>query len=77
MPASFPTRQVGSRMSLSWSRARAAFAAAAVFLAACSSPSDSPPGAACGEGRTLRAGFYAFFEPNGQPRLRANLESDS
>ena len=50
-------------MSLSWSRARAAFAAASVFLAACSSPSDSPPGAACGEGRVLQAGFYAFFEP--------------
>ena len=48
-------------MSLSWSRA--AFAAASVFLAACSSPSDSSSGAACGEGRTLRAGFYAFFEP--------------
>lgn len=50
-------------MSLSWSRARAAFAAASVFLAACSSPTDSPSGAACGEGRVLQAGFYAFFEP--------------
>lgn len=48
-------------MPLSWPRA--ASAAASVLLAACSSPSDSPSGAACGEGRELQAGFYAFFEP--------------
>ena len=48
-------------MPLSWPRA--ALAHASVLLAACSSPSDSPPGAACGEGRALQAGFYAFFEP--------------
>ena len=42
---------------------RSALAAASVFLAACSSPSDSPSGAACGDGEVLHAGFYAFFEP--------------
>ena len=47
-------------MSRFWSRATSA---ASLFLAACSSPSDSPPAAACGDGEVLRVGFYAFFEP--------------
>ena len=48
-------------MPFSWPRS--ALAAASALLAACSSPSDSPSGAACVEGRALQAGFYAFFEP--------------
>ena len=40
-----------------------AFAAFALFLTACSSsPSDSPP-SACGDGKVLQVGFYAFFAP--------------
>ena len=38
------------------------FASLALFLAACSSPSDSPS-AACGDGQVLQVGFYAFFAP--------------
>ena len=38
-------------------------AGAALLLAACSSPGDSPSGAVCGDGEVLRVGFYAYFEP--------------
>ena len=33
-----------------------------LLVAACSSPGDAP-GATCGDGQALHAGFYAFFAP--------------